>query len=170
MESTSITISGAEFNVPLRFEEGHELTANEANALNQTFHENVRNNLAAKHKKGEPLDQSVVDKYAAEYQFGVRAAGATGITRDPVKAEAMRLAIAQIRDALKKKGRKAESDAIREKAKELIASDRGAPLMALAQKRVEEQRAAAAVALDDLIVDMPEKAPEATPAPTAPAQ
>jgi hypothetical protein len=45
-----ITISGHSFNVPVRYEEGHELTAGEASALNQTYHENLRNNFAKKVK------------------------------------------------------------------------------------------------------------------------
>src|SRR6266446_4903096 len=67
-----ITIAAQTFNVPLRYEEGHELSAGEASALNQTYHENIRNNLAKKAKEGT-LTQADVDAYASEYQFGADA-------------------------------------------------------------------------------------------------
>src|ERR1019366_7774418 len=99
-----ITISGHPFNVPVRYEEGNELTAGEASALNQTYHENIRNNLAKKAKEGV-LTQVEVDAYAESYQFGVRTAG-VGVTRDPVMAEAMRIAKKQIAELLKKSGKR----------------------------------------------------------------
>ena len=40
-----ITIAGKPFDVPHRYEEGHQLTAAEAKALNQIFWENLRNNF-----------------------------------------------------------------------------------------------------------------------------
>jgi hypothetical protein len=52
MSMEQITIAGQSFNVPIRYEEGHELTSGEASALNQTYHENIRNNLAKKAKEG----------------------------------------------------------------------------------------------------------------------
>src|SRR5882724_10133517 len=99
-----ITIAGSTYNVPVRYEEGHELTAGEASALNQTFHENIRNNLAKLAKDGL-LTQEKVDEYSGTYQFGVRAAGA-GVSRDPVMSEAMRIAKKQIAELLKKSGKK----------------------------------------------------------------
>ena len=94
-----ITIAGSVFNVPVRYEEGHELTANEAAALNQTFHENLRNNFAKRvdsRKENGELDsdvkeelQSELDSYADEYEFGGPRGGAV---RDPVMSEAMKMA------------------------------------------------------------------------------
>jgi hypothetical protein len=155
-----ITIAGSPFNVPVRYEEGHELTAGEASALNQTFHENVRNNLAKLGKDGT-LTQEKVDSYAQSYQFGIRAAGG-GATRDPVLAEAMSIAKAQIRAALKKKGVKfstVEPSAINEAAKKLIARDDR--IMEAAKARVAEAQDAAADDLSDLVAGLPEKAPKA---------
>src|SRR6476646_11844528 len=73
-----ITIQGQVFRVPLRYAAGHTLTEGEASALNQTLHENLRNNFAKKVNEGteagvpkETLQQQL-DDYANDYQFGVR--------------------------------------------------------------------------------------------------
>src|SRR5258705_1665321 len=99
-----ITIAGSSFAVPVRHQEGHELTAGEASALNQTFHENIRNNLAKKAKEGV-LTQDEVDTYANGYAFGVRTGGG-GAPRDPVMSEALRIAKDQVKAARKQTGRK----------------------------------------------------------------
>lgn len=159
-----ITIAGKVFNAPLRYEEGHELTAGEASALNQTYHENLRNNFAKKVKEAvdagafdEAAFQSEFDAYANTYAFGVRTGGG-GATRDPVMAEAMNIAKNQVRAAVKKKYGKvtaAEPSAITEAAKKLIAKD--PRIMELAKARVAEAQAAAADDLSDLIGDIPLK-------------
>lgn len=156
-----ITIAGKVFNVPVRYEEGHELTAGEASALNQTYHENLRNNFAKKVKDASEkpdFDQASIqtelDKYAAEYQFGVRTGG--GATRDPVQSEALRIAKDQIRTALKKKGVKlasVEASAITAAAQKLI--DRDTRILELAKQRVEEAQLAAADDLSDLVASLP---------------
>lgn len=160
-----ITIAGQTFNAPVRYSEGHELTEGEASALNQTYHENLRNNFAKKVKdaveKGEfdaTAMQAEFDAYAEQYQFGIRAAG-TGVSRDPVRAEALNLAKAQIREALKRAGKKAEPKQINEAAGRLLDTSRGAPLLEAAKKRVEEKRAIATENLDDLLGNLPEAAP-----------
>lgn len=165
-----ITIAGQVFNVPVRYEEGHELTAGEASALNQTYHENLRNNFAKQVKEGlesgnETVEslQSKLDTYAADYQFGVRTGG--GAVRDPVQAEAMNIAKSHIRGALKKKGVKVTevtASAITEAAKKLLAHEHhGHKIMALAKQRVAEAQAAAGDDLDDLVASMPTKPAEA---------
>ena len=70
----TITIAELQFTVPLRYAEGHVLTAGEANALNQTYLENCRNNLSGRAKDGT-LTQEIVDQYAASYVFGQRTGG-----------------------------------------------------------------------------------------------
>lgn len=169
-----ITIAGKTFTVPVRYEEGHELTAGEASALNQTYHENIRNNLAKKvkeHEDGGTFDQatmqSVVDAYAADYQFGIRAAG-TGVTRDPVMSEAMRIAKKQIAELLKKSGKKVgdyEVEAINKAAKALL--DKTPEIMDLAKQRVAEQQALAGADLGDLLSGLTEKPAPASPPPAA---
>ncbi len=164
-----ITIASQLFNVPVRYEEGHELTAGEASALNQTYHENIRNNLA-KHAKAGTLTQADVDTYANEYQFGVRAAG-TGVTRDPIMSEAMRIAKKQLGEMLKKAGKKIsdyEVSAINESTKKLL--DRSPEIMELAKQRVAEQQALASSDLGDLLSGLtpkPPTAPESTEAASA---
>ncbi len=158
-----ITIAGSAFNVPMRYEEGHELTAGEASALNQTYHENIRNNLAKLAKEGL-LTQEKVDEYAGNYQFGIRAAGA-GVSRDPVMAEAMRIAKKQVGELLKKAGKKIGDytvETINGAAKQLIAKDD--QIMTLAKQRVAEQQSLASADLGDILSGLAEKPAEAAPA------
>lgn len=161
LEAVNVTIAGNQFTVMERYEEGHELTAGEASALNQTLRENVRNNLAKK----ENLTQADVDEYANEYQFGVRTPG-TGRTSDPVMTEFMRLARAKIKDSLKAKGKTADADAINEAAKKLATMPQGEALMQLARQRVEEAKSIASDVLGDIVNDIPEKAAVSENAPT----
>ena len=46
MDFSTITIAGHAFQAPIKYAEGDTLEANEAGALNQTYHENLRNNFA----------------------------------------------------------------------------------------------------------------------------
>lgn len=157
-----ITIAGSPFNVPVRYSEGHELTSGEASALNQTYHENIRNNLAKKAKEGT-LTQEEVDAYANDYQFGVRTAG-TGVTRDPVMSEAMRIAKKQLGEMLRKSGKKIgdyEVSAINDAAKKLL--DKTPEIMELAKQRVAEQQSLAQADLGDILGGLTEK-------PAAPAE
>lgn len=160
LERQELTIAGNTYTVMERYEEGMELTAGEASALNQTLRENVRNNLSKK----EGLTQEQVDAYAVEYQFGIRVAGA-GRTSDPVMAEYMRLAKAKIKEMLKTKGQKADGDAITAAAKNLLERPAGQQLWELAKSRVAESQAIATDALDEIVAGIPEKA--ATEAPQA---
>lgn len=167
-----ITIAGEVFNAPLRYEEGHELNANEAAALNQTYHENLRNNFAKKVKDAKEANafdmatfQADFDKYAQTYQFGTRVGGGGGAVRDPVMAEAMRIAKGQIRVAIKAKGGKVsdyEGTAITEAAKGLIARDE--KILEMARAHVAEAQAAAAVDLDTLIGGLTPKTAETSAA------
>lgn len=165
MPSEQITIKGQAYNVPLRYVEGHELTIGEASALNQTFHENIRNNLAKKAEEGS-LTQEVVDQYAKDYAFGVRTGG--GATRDPVMAEAMRIAKTKVTTALKSAGKKIseyETSAINDAAKALI--DRDPQIMELARARVAQSQELATGDLGDLLAGLQTKPAEPTPAPEA---
>lgn len=78
------------YSIALPYEEGHVVSANEANALNQLLKENVRNNIAAKNKArieykneaGEVDPQEVYtqeefDAYVSGYEFGVRPASSS---------------------------------------------------------------------------------------------
>lgn len=168
-----ITISGHSFNVPVRYEEGHELTAGEASALNQTYHENLRNNFSKKVKDaGASADlaalQAELDTYANDYQFGVRTSGGGAVSRDPVMAEAMRIAKKIVGEKIKAAGKKVsdyEQAAINGAAKALI--DRDPAILETAKARVSEQQSLASADLGDLLSGMATK-PAA--APTAPAE
>lgn len=154
-----ITIAGHVFNVPVRYEEGHELTANEASALNQTYHENLRNNFAKrvedKKDGAERIEnedvlaslQADLDKYAEDYEFGVRTGG--GAVRDPVVSKAMQIAKDKVLEAMKKKGIKqkdVEPKAITERAKKAIAEH--PEIMELARAQVAELQSIAALELE----------------------
>lgn len=146
--SDQITIAGRTFNVPSPFSEGHVLSANEAQALNQTFHENIRNNTAKKIKeKTDEEAQSIVDDYANDYQFGVRSGGG-GFRGDAVMTEAMAIAREAVRRGLRAKGyalsgdNKVPATKVTEFAK--AALDKHPEWIELAKSRVEEQKAAVA--------------------------
>lgn len=106
-----LTCQGQELNIGCPFEEGHELTAHEAGAMNQLFKENIRNNFAPRIKAmsegGESLDamQKAADEYCGEYEFGLTRSGGS---RDAKKTAAMGIARKLVRSALLKKGYKSK--------------------------------------------------------------
>jgi hypothetical protein len=110
MAKEKITIAGRAFDVPNPFAEGHVLTGAQADALNQVYHENIRNNLAKK-LEGQSDDeaQATVDSYSQSYEFGVRTGGGGG-SRDPVQTEAMRIAREAVKRGLQRKGHKISGD------------------------------------------------------------
>jgi len=119
--SREITIQGAVYRVPNRYAEGAVLTAGEANALNQTLAENIRNNFAASIKKlrGEgdaeltegqiASIQSEIDAYASTYEFGIRQAREP---LDPVEAQLEKDLGAAIRGKLRDKGQKPTAEQV----------------------------------------------------------
>lgn len=154
-----VTIAGEVFKIAPKYDAGHVLTDNEASTLNQTFFENIRNNMAgrvkdAKEKDDFDLDlmQDEISKYANEYEFGARRGGG-GIPRDPVMAEAVKLAKRAIGKALidkygKDHGKTAEE--ITEAAKQLLAGPKGQKYMDQAEQIVSITRAAAEEELEGL--------------------
>jgi len=177
VKTDEITIQGYTFVAPLRYVEGHTLSSNEAGALNQTYHENLRNNFASSVKKkleelfGSEVDGKIVvpddaelsdeqlselqaefDAYAQAYEFGARRSGGGRAPVDPVEREALALAKQAVRQALKNKNVKAEADAINEAAKRLVESN--PTFRDTARRRVEEQQAIASASLDDVLGGM----------------
>ena len=150
-----VTIQGHLFNVEDRYSEGHELSENEAAALNQTLHENFRNNFAKKVEEKlngrESLEedeitelQAELDDYAESYEFGIRGGGAV---RDPVMSEAMRLMRDKITKHMKAKGVKrkdVDAKEITEQARKLI--EKNPHVLELARQRVEQLQANAELA------------------------
>jgi len=160
-----IIIQGVTFNVPTPYAEGHVLAANEASALNQLLHENLRNNFASKVKavRGEDADrnldadevqglQEALDAYASGYEFGVRSVRSSGPSLSAIDREAISLAKAAIKAALKKKGydvKSLDKEDLENKALELI--DRRPEFREQAAARVAAKKAAAATSLDDIL-------------------
>lgn len=127
VERAEVTIKGQKFMVPLPFAEGHVLRQNEADTLNQTFCENIRNNFASKveeaSENGATPDmaklQAELDAYVVDYDFGVRRSGGVRVV-DPVEREAMKIAKERIRVALKKANKKATPEEMDVLAKQAL--------------------------------------------------
>lgn len=117
---------GLTIEVPAPYSEGRPLRANEAEVLNQTLTENIRNNLSKAikeaHEAGKSPEeiQALVDAYVAEYDFGVRRTSAGPV--DPVEKEALKLAREAVRKAFKAKGYNPadHKDQIEEMAKQAL--------------------------------------------------
>jgi hypothetical protein len=118
-KTRDITIQGVIFTVSTPFEAGHVVTEAEAAALNQTRCENIRNNMATKVKAAQkelPEGETALSEetlaelaaevaaYDAEYEFSMASAGGGSKPKDPIEAEAVKLAKAAIAGQLKSKG------------------------------------------------------------------
>lgn len=162
MAKEQITIAGQAFLVPNPYEVGHVVTAGEADALNQTFHENVRNNLATKIKEGveagksaEDL-QALVNEYSEKYEFGVRTGGG-GRSSDPVRSRAMDIARDKVKGALQKKGEKISNYSAKQISEAASnALDKHPEWTELAKRQIEAEQALAAETLDDVIAGIGE--------------
>jgi hypothetical protein len=151
-----ITIQGQTFRVPVRYAQGHTLTEGEASALNQTFHENLRNNFAKKVTEGQEAGlgmdvlQQQLDDYANEYQFGVRTGGG-GFRGDPVMTLAMNSAREIIRGAIKAKGLDVDewpASRISQAAKAILDSQgEDGKIISSARKQIEAEREVAKEAM-----------------------
>jgi hypothetical protein len=115
------TIAGAVFNISQPYAAGHTLTELEANVLNQTRTENVRNNTAKKIKplldEGK-LDEAtaLVAEYDGSYEFTAAREGAAKL--DPIEKESLKIAKEALRAKIKASGRKVgegEGDVSKEK-------------------------------------------------------
>jgi hypothetical protein len=163
-DTDMITIQGHDFPVSPRYEEGHQLTEVEADVLNQTYYENLRNNFAGRIKAArkehnveegtlpEHIYQSLQGDfltYAKEYEFGVRRTS-TGPGADPVRAAALTMARTAIKDALRgaKKLKDTPTEAIEAAAERLVASN--PQFLEKARVAVEERRKNADAALQAL--------------------
>lgn len=167
MDTQTVTISGKQFTIAAPYAEGHVLTANEAAALNQTFRENIRNQLAKRVAEGT-AGQADVDAVAESYRFDTRGHGGGGARRDPVMAEALRQATEMVKDLIKQKGHNLSdypAATIKQYAEQVL--ERRPNLVDEARERIAAQRAKAAEtlsALGDLLEEPPapaEQAPEA---------
>jgi len=114
MTTKTTIIAGETFEINTPYVAGHTLTEVEANVLNQTRVENVRNNTAKAIKEakesGDPAKlaeaRAAVLAYDLEYIFsagGSRGEGAT-VKLDPIEREARKIAKAILTAELTKKG------------------------------------------------------------------
>lgn len=113
-DTATAKILNWEINVPQPYGEGHTISAIEAKVLNQTFRENVCNNVRREFKKlkdGAEDAMSVADviayatKYANEYEF--TEASSTGrSSMTPLEKEAKKVATAVVVQKLAKQGKK----------------------------------------------------------------
>lgn len=169
MPKTSITIQGLTFDVDLPYAEGHTVNQFEANALNQTWAENIRNNFASKVSKvleaveeqrgqGAELSEDELgilrgefEKYAGEYKFqGRRGPGAPV---DPVKREAIKIARETLRQLLSSNNQSLKDlkEGEAERIVELLIEQKP-EIMETARQRVEQLKsiAGATLSLKDL--------------------
>jgi hypothetical protein len=168
IEQRRIKIEGLIFNAPAPYRAGHVLTENEANTLNQTFSENLRNNFAKKVKTARELAktngtdfpsdgeaasddlQADFTSYASDYEFGTRAAGGgeAGLPRDPVDREAWIMARDLIKQHAKARDIKIDAEQIAARIPEIL--QKRPEIREEAQRRVS---AKATISLEEL--DLP---------------
>lgn len=151
-----ITIQGTVFRVPVRYAAGHTLNDGEASALNQTLHENLRNNFAKKVAEGQEAGlpqetlQQQLDDYANDYAFGVRTGGG-GFRGDPVMTQAMNMARDLVRNQIKVKNLDNDewpAARISQAAKALLDSQgEDGKFITMARKQVELEKEAAKEAM-----------------------
>lgn len=176
MNTEKVTVAGKIFVMPLPFEEGHVLNAGEAGQLNQVYHENLRNNIAKKIKDAvdknefdQDTFQALIDKAAAEYEFGKRRTGGPRAPADPVLKEALHLATEAISAKLKAAGKKpSEFNNLKEIAQKLV--DTNPAFKEKAAQIVADRQAVAADTLDDVMGELTTKPPKTETAPEAPAE
>jgi ABC-type amino acid transport substrate-binding protein len=102
-----ITIAGIAFQAPLRFTEGHVLSANEASALNSLLHREVgakiKTQIEKLRKNGEEINvqafQNILEDLSASHDFTTRSANSF----DPIQREAFKILRPLVLNALKKK-------------------------------------------------------------------
>jgi hypothetical protein len=153
--SETITIQGYEFPVTRRYEAGHKLDEVEADALNQAYWDNLRNNFTGKvkaAKQGGALSDAALNDlisqfqgYSQEYQFGNRRSSADP-TIAQVEAQALTLARTAIRDVMREQGKKDAftAEQIEAAAIDLVEGDptfRQKAQAAVAERKANAQRA-----------------------------
>lgn len=159
MSTKEITIAKHVFSIPQPFAAGHVMTEGEAKALNQTFAENIRNNMAKAvetafgEKPTEELSPETiadyVSKYAESYQFTVGSVGSKRVT-DPLEVECRRIARTLLADALKAKGiamSKVPEEAREAKIAEIAARPQ---VVTQAKKNIDSRKKMAESVLDGL--------------------
>lgn len=108
----TVTIAEENFDLPVKYSEGHTLNEAEAAVLSQTWFENVRNNTARFVKAGNDPEQEMtpeaarakVEEYAAGYEFSLAGVGGGLRSYSPLDREARKLVRAAITKQYKAQG------------------------------------------------------------------
>lgn len=146
-----------EFTVPQPYEAGHSINAVEAKVLNQTFAENVCNNMRSKVQatiNGEEgaLSRQELDaafnKYATEYEFTEAAVGAGRSTMTPLEKESRKIATAIVNTLLQKEGRKRKDVDKEAYASEVARFAETDKVQKLATKNLKDMESIASAALE----------------------
>lgn len=155
----TIRIQTYQFHLRDRYEAGHQLTAEEASALNSLRAENIRNNLApAVSKAASQLpagtllspDQlaplvALAAKYDAEYEFGrKRAYSRPG----PIEVEAQAIAKARVVAAARAQGQTLAPAELDQLVETLASRE---DVQAEARLRVQDSQRVASAALESLL-------------------
>ena len=153
----SLEIEKLTFQVEDPYAEGQSLTALEAAALNGLRRENLRNNFRKRVQAAAKAEGGLTDgvkarlaaefsEYAEAYEFAGRRGPGASRTRDPIEAEARKIARATVHEHLKKKG----LEATKEQVDDLIGQylDKFPQIREAAARRVEEVKSIASEALD----------------------
>jgi hypothetical protein len=164
------TIGGVTVQVPAPYSEGYVLSGPEADMLNQTFAENISNNMRAKAMDGDrqlsPEEfQPLIDEYITKYSPGVRSGGGGGggaRALTPVEVEVRNLATAKLKEILKSKGLKQKDIPFTETRDKIIEQHREA-LTAQAEKVVRAREKAAGDD-SDILASVAESLPGVAPA------
>lgn len=163
------TIGGVTVQVPAPYSEGYVLSGPEADMLNQTFAENISNNMRAKAKDGERVltpeeFQPLIDEYITKYSPGVRTGGGGGggaRALTPVEIEVRNLATSKLKEILKSKGLKQKDIPFAETRDKIIEQHREA-LTAQAEKVVRAREKAAGDD-SDILASVAESLPGVAP-------
>lgn len=174
-DSQRIKVEGLIFSAPRPYSAGHVLLENEANSLNQTLAENLRNNYAKAVKAWKeeqtkagvgivegsdaPEDlQADFTTYAADYEFGSRrtsGAGDASLPKDPTQREAHIMAREMIRAYAKQKGVKLDAEQVNQMVPGLLAKK--PEMLEEARRRVENKNM---ISIEEL--ELPEPAAATT--------
>jgi hypothetical protein len=164
---TTFTVNDQTFDVQDIYEAGHTLNEFEAAALNEVRASKIASawgqRIRQAAKKGREFDgsQAALEQYAAAYQLGNMPRGPVGKgAKDPVAAEAKRVATEMLRAHIKAQGAKPSAVANFDQLVEELAARED--IVARARERVE---AAKSIAIGELSLEM--KPAPAEPEPPA---
>jgi hypothetical protein len=158
---------GLSVSVKQPYEEGHVLTALEAEKLNHLLADNIRTSLNAKLKnlsKDKPEDWAPEPPVATEFQafadsYAFSVKRERGPSTDPITREAHKIAKEKIFMAIRAKGgapQNYKADEIAALVGKVMASPKGEEIREEAARRIEASRKIASDTLEDIFADAAE--------------